>query len=294
MSLRREMLQTARLAPKVLGDASELVVDFLNSLVAPGGGYVDRSGAPDLYYSVFAYDALVALNAPNDLERETAYLTSFSDGDDLDFVHAACLARGWAAITNSSDQIPCRNALLERVTACRTPDGGYNTHPGAETGTVYAAFLALGMYQDLGATIPAADAVLANLEALRTWDGGYANQHGMPLGLLPSTAAAVALRRELGDTPESDIGAWILERAHPDGGFFATPFAPIPDLLSTATALHALAYLDTDISPIREGCLDFIDSLWVNRGAFCGSWTDDALDCEYTYYALLALGHLSD
>ena len=39
--------------------------------------------------------------------------------------------------------------------------------------------------------------------------------------------------------------------------------------------------------------LDFIDTLWTNRGGFYGNWTDDVLDCEYTYYGLLALGHLS-
>ena len=44
---------------------------------------------------------------------------------------------------------------------------------------------------------------------------------------------------------------------------------------------------------IREPCLDFVDSLWTNRGGFFGTWADDAADCEYTYYALLALGHLS-
>jgi len=34
-------------------------------------------------------------------------------------------------------------------------------------------------------------------------------------------------------------------------------------------------------------------SLWTSRGAFYGNWADDVADCEYTYYALLALGHLS-
>jgi len=33
--------------------------------------------------------------------------------------------------------------------------------------------------------------------------------------------------------------------------------------------------------------------LWTNRGGFYGNWLDDTLDCEYTYYGLLALGHLS-
>ena len=84
-----------------------------------------------------------------------------------------------------------------------------------------------------------------------------------------------------------------MQRCHPDGGFYATPSAPIPDLLSTATALHALAALKAPIEGVREGCLDFIDTLWTNRGAFYGNWMDDTADCEYTYYGLLALGHLS-
>jgi hypothetical protein len=67
----------------------------------------------------------------------------------------------------------------------------------------------------------------------------------------------------------------------------------MPDLLSTATALHALAALHADIDHLREPCLDFVDTLWTSTGGFYGSWADDTLDCEYTYYGLLALGHLS-
>src|SRR5438874_1185034 len=69
--------------------------------------------------------------------------------------------------------------------------------------------------------------------------------------------------------------------------------APLPDLLSTATALHALAGLEASFERVREPCLDFIDTLWTNEGGFYGHWGDDHLDCEYTYYGLLALGHLS-
>jgi hypothetical protein len=70
------------------------------------------------------------------------------------------------------------------------------------------------------------------------------------------------------------------------------PQAPMPDLLSTATALHALAGLQAPLDAIREPCLDFVDSLWTGK-AFCGHWSDDVEDCEYTYYGLLAIGHLS-
>jgi hypothetical protein len=44
---------------------------------------------------------------------------------------------------------------------------------------------------------------------------------------------------------------------------------------------------------VKEPCLDFIDSLWSAAGGFHGNWADDTLDPEYTYYGLLALGHLA-
>jgi hypothetical protein len=51
--------------------------------------------------------------------------------------------------------------------------------------------------------------------------------------------------------------------------------------------------MQVTLDGIREPCLDFLDTLWTNRGGFYGTWADDTLDCEYTYYGLLALGHLS-
>jgi len=63
-------------------------------------------------------------------------------------------------------------------------------------------------------------------------------------------------------------------------------------LLSTATALHSLAMLGLDIGAANESALDFLDSLWSGK-SFFGHWADDDLDCEYTFYALLALGHLT-
>ena len=110
----------------------------------------------------------------------------------------------------------------------------------------------------------------------------------------PPTAAAVTLLRQLGMPVNLTAADWLLAQAHPQGGFLAVPGAPIPDLLSTATALHALAVLEAPPPPaIRERCLDFIDTLWSAEGGFHGHWADDHLDAEYTFYGLLALGHLS-
>lgn len=69
--------------------------------------------------------------------------------------------------------------------------------------------------------------------------------------------------------------------------------APLPDLLSTATALHALSGLQTDFESTGEPYLDFMDSHWTNSGLFHGHWQEETLDVEYTFYGLLALVHLS-
>src|SRR5438309_6484236 len=101
------MLQVARLAPRQLGEAGDLVVSFLRSQQNADGGFKDRAGASDLYYTVFGLDGLITLAAelPKTspaAERAQSYLRSFGDGADLDFVHLCCLARAWAAMGNLS------------------------------------------------------------------------------------------------------------------------------------------------------------------------------------------------
>ena len=44
MSIRLEMLQVARLAPKMLGDATELVTKFVRAQQNADGGFKDRKG----------------------------------------------------------------------------------------------------------------------------------------------------------------------------------------------------------------------------------------------------------
>lgn len=287
------MLQVARLAPKSLGDATDLVTAFLRSQHNPDGGFNDRAGNRDLYYTVFGLEGLLALRADLPSASVASYLRSFADGASLDFIHLSCLARCYASLPNPLRTGIPTDAILHHVERYRTPDGAYDATPGATHGSLYGCFLALGAYEDLGRPLPDPAALIRCAQSLRTPDGGYANDLGLPLGLTPSTAAAATLLRHLGSPVPDDVIPWLLARHHPEGGFFATPDAPIPDLLSTATALHALSGLHADLEPLKEPCLDFLDTLWTNKGAFYGTWEDDTPDAEYTYYALLALGHLS-
>lgn len=285
------MLQVARLAPRQLGESRELVAAFLHRTLNADGGFQNRVGDSDLYYTVFGLEGLIALQEPLPIESVAAYLRRHGDGDDLDFVHLACLIRCWAAVAKTLEEVPVRG-LLTRLEGYRSDDGGYSQSVEAGQGSVYASFLALGAYQDLRTSLPDPDDLIDALTRLRAADGGYANRPGDAQGVTTVTAAAVLLLRELEAPLDPHLGMWLLDRCQSGGGFLATPSAPIPDLLSTATALHALAALQAPLGGLCEACLDFVDSLWTNRGGFYGSWVDDALDCEYTYYGLLALGHL--
>ena len=365
MNLRLEMLQVARLAPKLLGDSAQLVEAFIRSEQNSDGGFKDRDGRSDLYYTVFALDGLLALQAEVPGESVASFLHQFGYGEKLDFIHLCCLARCWGTLQHATP-IRCtpeiRQALVERLNLFRSRDGGFNPNsqagvggtgdppvssghwpdemggtsalekgarknlpaspvpsggsplgtgqwpvlptaatsevgfnllPQQATGSVYAAFLAAGAFGDLGAELQNPNSLVQSLKRLETSDGAWANDHHVKTGSTNATAAAAVLLTNLGMPLNVTVGDWLLARVHAEGGFVASPETPIPDLLSTATTLHALSCLQRDISGVRERCLDFVDSLWTNEGGFYGNWTEEKLDCEYTYYGLLALGHLS-
>lgn len=290
VSLRLEMLQVARLAPMVLGaEAAGLIESFFRSCQGSDGGFRDRGGRSDLYYTVFGLDGLAALQVPLPLEAVHRFLSSFGDAEALDFVHLCCLARLWGYFPAADRP----SGLLERMENWRTPDGGYHQRRGSARTSAYGAMLAGAAHLDWQLRPPRSWKLAWSLRGLRTADGAWANEAGMAEGSTTATAAAVTFYRHAHLTPPAELGRWLLAQAHPDGGFKAFPRAPIPDLLSTAVALHALDGLQVDFSGLKERMLDYVDSLWSAGGGFHGHWADDELDVEYTYYGLLALGHLA-
>lgn len=285
------MLQVARLAPDLLGDSVSLVKEFFLRELNADGGFRNRTGKSDLYYTLFGLEGMMALRMELPVESMRGFLNSFGDGATLDFVHLSCLLRCWSACGGVDPVIQVK--LGERIAEFRTPDGGYHQRRGAPRCSAYGCLLGWTAAADAGATVTDLRSLTDCLASLKAADGGYANEPGLPFGTTTATAAAVSLHRHLRRTPEPQLGQWLIAQAVPEGGFKAFPQAPMPDLLSTAVALHALDGLQTDYRHLKESCLDFIDTLWSAEGGFHGTWADDFLDCEYTYYGLLALGHLS-
>jgi prenyltransferase beta subunit len=276
------MLQVARLAPSLLQEAADRVADFFLSQLNDDGGARDKSGKSDLYYTVFVLDGLVALQKELPVDRVKRYLEKQGDGAKLDLVHQACLARCWAALPKGS--FAHAEKLADRLEKQREDDGGF--------GSLYLTFVAQGALEDLGRT-PKADGIASMIGKLEQSDGGYSNNSDIPAATTPTTAGGVTLLHHLGAPVPPKPIEYLRARYHPEGGGFrAVPLAPIPDLLSTATALHALVAAHASIAEFKEKTLDFVDSLWTGQG-FCGNWDEEKPDAEYTFYALLSLGHLS-
>ncbi len=295
MTIKQEMSGVLRRAPKLLPENACLrAIDFLADKQTGEGVYQNRFGKADLYYTVFGIESSIALGAALASQKPLHdFLTRHEAGDALDFVHLTCLIRLWSHIEELPERIPFRDRLRDNLETYRAQNGGYHQSGDAEKGSAYGAFLALGALQDLGARLVDSAGITASLTELHTPDGGFSNTPGCKNGSAPATAAALTVLSALHAPVPTETAAWLTEQFQPGGGCTAAPMAPIPDLLSTATALYALNRIGEPLAGLRTQCIAFIDTLWSTKGAFYGHAADTALDCEYLFYGLLALGSLA-
>jgi hypothetical protein len=298
MTIRLDMRRAVSRAAGALGDSIDAVRQFLRQHLHDDGGFKGRDGRSDLYYTLFGLEASIALDAKVPYDRVAAYLDGFATPQSLDLVHLACLIRCQTNLAERAGNAldpATRDALAARLMQFRAADGGFSTSAGADRGHVYGSFLALGACQDLEVDTLEPDRLLASVESLMMPDGGYANEPTMKASATPATAAALTIFHYLQRPIPEAARRWLFARVAREGGFTAIPFPPdiaVSDLLSTATALHALSLTDTPLGDeFREANLDYLDALWDARGGFHGHPDDDIVDCEYTYYGLLALGH---
>ena len=294
MTIRLSTIDAAFRAAVTLGESSVLVEKFIRSKFNDDGGFSDRAGRSDLYYTVFGIETLIALGADLPIEAIDGYLRSIEIAE-LDFVHLTCLGRCLADICSDEGvDRNLQNDIIQQLEQYRSLDGGISNTKNARQGTMYGCFLGAGLYQDMGVEISGKEELIGCVESLSRESGSYANEPAMTKGATSSTAAAVTLQHFLGVPTKSESLDWLIDQMHPKGGFIALSAVPIADMLSTATALHGLAMGERKLTgKQKEDCLDFVDSLWSGKGGFCGSGADQAVDCEYTYYGLMAIGHLS-
>jgi prenyltransferase beta subunit len=291
------MLHAASLAPSLLPELGATEA-FLKSRWTEAGGFRGRHVEADLYYTVFGLSGLAGLGADFDAWRVGRFLAGF-DPSELDLVHLSSLVRCQAILRElggAGAQVGPRvdvQKVLARLEQFRARDGGYSLLPDMPVSTPYACFLTIGLCQDVQCEFTQARQMPSCLESCRAGDGGYANLPGQPAGSTPATAAAMQVLDALGLAAPPELAGWLSARRDASGGFAASPAAPVPDLLSTAVALHALSGAGFGLRGLRDRCLAFVLGLGQADGGFRAHQADDLADCEYTFYALLALGALA-
>lgn len=285
MTILQNMLAKASLGAEELfagrPDGWVACRDFILGRMRDDGGFTGRGGGSDLYYTMFAVQCLRAIDVPLPSSVVT-YVEHFAEGEGLDFVPLCCLARLRAIIGDCPPELAA--ALASHIEGYRRNDGGYSHVQAGKRSAAYGCFVALGAYQDLGVDVPDANSLACGLRELRCGDGSYDH-------ITPGTAAGIVALKQLAGEVEPASSAWLMGQ-FVGGGFRAFPGAPMGDLLSTATALHALAVAGARLDDIASECRQFVLGLADPAGGFRGSEFDPQADVEYTFYALLALGEL--
>ena len=129
----------------------------------------------------------------------------------------------------------------------------------------------------------------ASLARYQTAEGGYANVAGWATASTNATTAALTVIGQLTNYLPNAALTYLRNSQQPTGGFSATAVSPMPDLLSTATALFTLK--NYGVTPCYPAS-DFVEAHWLPNGGFAPTLLEEESDVEYLFYGLLALGSL--
>ena len=257
-------------APQILDD--EMVSEirsFIISQHTDEGGFADRGGKTDLYYTLFGIYIAEALSVKAVLEPTANYVKKLVKSSELSGVYLYCGAILYSKLIDS-DEISekLRKQIVSdlKVSITQQPE--------------YSGFLGILALYYLGD--------FWNIQRI-------VNQYkrSIPIkGNYPCpVAAANAVIQGMAGKKSSGNESVLYSFQRENGGFAALHHAPSEDLLSTGVALYALHFLDADIRMIKPDCLIFIDNLYDN-GGFRSTSEDYMTDVEYTFYGLLALGSM--
>ena len=288
---------TERILPGMLREKPErrekLRAYFLTAL-DQNGGFRGRKGNGDLYYSAFAIRGLFLLGMLDDetlLPRVSHFLEEQHRRDDLTPVDILSWTFCATLIqtVQGTEPLPEQMAsLLNRWEHFRRNDGCFAASEKSVFSSTYTTFLTAIFYELLGEserirTIP----VEPILERRRS-DGGFVELPPLQYSGTNPTAAAVGFLTLLEfplPAKEQTVEFFCRCQQH-TGGFQAHARIPIPDLLSSFSALTALHDLGAADQVNRSALRNFLTKLHSPDGGFFGMLLDQQSDVEYTFYGM--------
>lgn len=232
------------------------------------GGFVDRAGKCDLYYTLFGYYVAEALDMSEVKQPLRSYIARVVNGNSLSGVHLYCAAILYAKVFQwDTNWTKLTRQVKADIKEAKRQQSEY---------TNFLGILALYYLEDF-----------VGIRQILNKYKAFTFPASLPC---PVTAATTILLQTAGK-PDKSAAEKLLAFYRGKGGFVATKQAPAEDLLSTAVALYALNFIEADIRLITPECLLFIDELYDN-GGFRSMPVDVETDVEYTFYGLLGIGAL--
>jgi prenyltransferase beta subunit len=234
------------------------------------GGFPDRAGKCDVYYSLFGYYIAEALDVTTINAPLKHYVNKIVRTNNLSGINLHCASILYAKLFGlETFPIQLKKKVLNDL------------HQTGSQLPIYSNFLSLLTYY----YIKDLKGIYRIIKGLKASD----QSSEMPC---PVTAAQLVLL-SLARKPFTKTKERLMSFYREKGGFTALQNTPTEDLLSTAVALYALNYTDSDIRLIKPDCLAYVDSLF-HDGGFRSTEPDVEIDIEYTFYGLLALGSLNN
>jgi len=283
--------------------------DFLLSQRNEDGGFPDRAGMSDPYYTGFALRGLAMLDRLDEatIAPTTAYLKSqverfdetdsersLSSIDAFSLVTAALLVEALSGVDPFQQAgYDLQQTYLDFIAPrWRDEEGGYAKTSRGRVST-YHTFLTLGAREMIGGPPSAQECDAIERMLQRRWhdSGGFAELRAVRRAATNPTAAAIGTLKMIGrldSESASRISDYLATRQTTSGGFLAADGAPFPDLLSTATALIGLWDLGGVAKIDVEASRRFVQNTQCPQGGFIAGEWEDTPDAEYTFYGLAA------
>jgi hypothetical protein len=245
------------------------IIAFIDGRQHSAGGFTDRAGNPDLYYSLFGYWLTLATGNQKLLKKFTPYIISQKENQSLGAVEQMALL----LISTDLFKPQKSQSLLSLLK------------------TVFMKGKRIGLSYQFFLLTLAIDAQNKNKNLYyffaRIGLFFYKPPENLPCSL---TAALTFAKQKVGLKFKKDqekLMSYYLK----DGGFKAFESVATGDILSTAVALFVLCETNFDLRLITVDCLEFVQQNYAS-GAFLSGDGDKTRDLEYTFYGLLTLGTL--
>lgn len=245
------------------------IIEFVKSQQHKNGAFNDRSGNPDLYYSLFGCWIIKAMQLVEEQKKLKRYISEVTDSYKIVDKFSLLLIR--LTLEEKSFQKPSLTELLRWI-----------KKDAKNLNAAYRFFLFMLSF----------DALFGRNRLVYFFIRLFLNFYRPPKVLPCSFFAAMILAKFLTNKNVEKESKTLLQYFEKEKGFKVFPEQENADLLSTAVSLFALKKIGADLRTIAPDCLNLVQQNY-NNGAFLSGDGDSSRDLEYTFYGLLTLGVLA-